>query len=407
MRTLFIIFLILALLVGAMVVYLAVTTPEKSELVRFPLSESHRALIARVPSSAEAFALVPSPALLHATLLRNPVTRDAVTQWTEEHELPDPWMLGAAPIVAWKGGEDGKTTSYAIRLDGFRALLVRLWLLTSSNADVRWDGSTLIMHDPQPSSATVDLDETSRLSAGLPAGDAFVVQRRSSRGAFPPIGRPSATSIRATVNELVLVSRAVATDSSDAPPIRARFARGAILSAAFAEPPKVLGDLNRLMGTRIDELVDDGGAIALYDVETGSFLPRPRGVISMPADEHGRAQLQGLSGIVSLVGETRDTGRELLVSFDRSSLGLYLKDEFEEATWPANRWSLRIDPPRLVPILRSVGDSAGVRFAAPRIHRAARDLRRWIGALEQARAIEASSSVEGGVEELRVRIAAK
>jgi hypothetical protein len=61
----------------------------------------------------------------------------------------------------------------------------------------------------------------------------------------------------------------------------------------------------------------------------------------------------------------------------------------------------------LIPVLRKAGDNAGLRFATPRIHRAARDLRRWIDALSQAQAVEAADSVGGGVEELRVRVAAK
>src|SRR5688572_33214180 len=89
------------------------------------------------------------------------------------------------------------------------------------------------------------------------------------------------------------------------------------------------------------------------------------------------------------------------------SLGLYTKDAFVPATWPANQWSLRIDAARIVPVLERLGDNRGLRIAAGRLHRAARDLRRWIGVLENAEAIEAADSVSGGVEELRVRIASK
>ena len=77
------------------------------------------------------------------------------------------------------------------------------------------------------------------------------------------------------------------------------------------------------------------------------------------------------------------------------------------ATWSATEWAVRLDPVRLVPVLRKSGDSAGLRFIAPRIHRGTRDLRRWIDALEQAGSVEAALSASGGVEELRVRVAAK
>ncbi|HEX2060962.1 MAG TPA: hypothetical protein VHK90_09495, partial [Thermoanaerobaculia bacterium] len=71
------------------------------------------------------------------------------------------------------------------------------------------------------------------------------------------------------------------------------------------------------------------------------------------------------------------------------------------------RWALRADPRKLVPVLRKTGDNPGLRFMAPRVHRAARDLRRWIDALEHASSVEAADSVAGGVEELRVRVASK
>jgi hypothetical protein len=404
MRKLILILLVLGALIGGVALYLITTTPKSAEPIRFPLSPAHRRLLAYVPPAAEAFALIPAAALLHERLLANPVTREAVQQWREEQELPRPWMLGGADLVAWK---DGKVTSYAIRLDSLRAVLVRGWLMMASTADARWEGSTLIMHDPVPHAGSANVDDVLRLAASLPPGDVFVVQRESARGAFPPIGRPAVTSLRLTPAEILLVSRAATDDLAERRAIRGQFPKGAMLSAAFAAPPKVLGDLNRLMGAPIDALLDDGGSLALYDVETGTLLPRPRGIIVLPADEHARAQLQQIQDVVSLVGETRDAGDRLLISFDRTSMGLYIKDVFVPAAWPATRWALRFDPERLVPVLRRVGDSPGLRFGAPRIHRAARDLRRWIDALQQASAVEAADSVAGGVEELRVRVTSK
>lgn len=407
MRTLIIIALVLAVAIGGAVFYLVATTPKTAEQVRFPLSPSHRALLAHVPSHAESFALIPSAALLHETLLANPVTRDPILQWRDEQELPRPWMLGAGSIVAWKSG---KTTSYAIRLDRFRALLVRAWLLFASNASARWEGSTLIMHDPVAATAAspkLDLEPLLRLANGLPEGDVLVVQRESARGAFPPIGRPAVSSVRITAAEIVLVARAASSDVREQREIRTRFPRSAMLSAAFATSPRIIGDLNRLFGARIDSLIDDGGSLALYGVDTGTLLPRPRGVISFPADEERRRQLADVRQVAELVGETRDAGDQLLVSFDRTSMGLYIKDTFVPATWPATQWALRMNPAPLIPVLRKAGDNAGLRFATPRIHRAARDLRRWIDALAQAQAVEAADSIGGGVEELRVRVASK
>ncbi|HEX8255765.1 MAG TPA: hypothetical protein VF846_21680 [Thermoanaerobaculia bacterium] len=404
MRTVIIILLVLAVAIGGVAFYLVATTPRSAEQVRVPLSTSHRALLATVPAAAESFALIPSAALLHDTLLANPVTSAPVAKWTHEHELPRSWMLGAADIVAWKSG---KKTSYAVRLDAFRALLVRVWLAAASNADARWEGATLVMNDPVPSTSKVDLEPLLRLASGLPSGDVLVVQRESARGAFPPIGRPAVSSVRIAKDEIFLVSRAATNDLQDEREIRATFPASAMLSASFASPPRILTDLNRLLGTRIDALVDDGGSISLYGVETGGLLPRPRGVIAMPADEEGRRQLAEIRRYAELVGETREAGNQLLISFDRTSMSTYIEDATVPASWPATRWSLRIDPPRLIPVLRKVGDNPALRFASPRIHRAARDLRRWIDALQHAKSIEAADSVSGRVEELRVRVASK
>lgn len=406
MRTFLIILLVIVVLAGAAAIYLAATTPKTPGVVRFPLSPADRALLAHVPESAEAFALIPKAALLQGKLLANPMTAEPVLRWAEEHELPRRWMLGGADVAAWK---TGKTTSYAVRLDPFRAMLVRLWLLAVSNADADWDGSTLIMHSGEPASAASRAmsEDVVRLAAALPEGDVLVVQRRSARGAFPPIGRPAVSSVRVTPREIVLVSRAATNDVAEAREIRATFPRNAMLSASFATPPKILGDLNRLTGTRIDALVDEGGSIAIYGVDTGTLLPRPRGLVVVPADEHAREQLAELAPMAELVGETRDLGERLALSFDRDSMRLYLEDAHVPATWPATRWTLHADPQKLVPVLRRTGDNPGLRFIAPRIHRAARDLRRWIDALEQSSSVEAAASVSGGVEELRVRVASK
>jgi hypothetical protein len=405
MRTFLIILAILAAILGGVALYLMLTTPGEATPVRFPLSSSQRTLLSRVPASADSFALIPTAALLHRKLLANPVTHDAVDHWTAEHDVPSPFLIGGADAAIWR---TGKRVSYAIRLDPFRAFLVRLWLMSSTEAVGVWDGSVFVIGDSSDSATSAPFDEA--LANGLPESDLLVVQRENARGAFPPIGRPAVSAIRVGPREIVLVSRARvetegASEARPAPP--ARHPRGALLSVTFSEPPRILGDVERLLGTKLSVLVGNGGSIALYDVDTGTLLPRPNGVIAIPADANTRAAMRDVANVATLVGETRDTGNEILVSFDRESIPLYLKDALAPAPWPANRWSLRLDPERFAPILEKLGDNRGLRLVAPRIHRAARDLRRWTSALQQAESIEATDSVSGGVEELRVRIASK
>ena len=404
MRTLIVILVVIAALIAAVAVYLFVTTPDQPVAVRFPLTSGQQQLLARVPASAEAFALIPRAALLHGQLASNPVTRGAMARWSEDYEMPSPWMLGRADVVVWKSGT---TTSYAAKLEPVRSLLVRAWLSIASSADVRWEGRVVIVNDRPPSGPPLDLSPILDVAAELPPGDLLLVHLDHERGAFPPIGRPSATSATIDPEEIVLVSRAETDDDDGTENVSGRFPRGAMLAAAFGAPPRMLSDLNRLVGTRVDALLDDGGAIAIYDVRTGGLLPRPKGLIIMPADEEGRGALRKYGDVIGLVGETHDTGRELLVAFDRTSAQQYMEDTFVPAKWPANRWALRMDPGTLVPVLQRVAGSAGLRIATPRVHRAARNLRSWIGVLEHVEAIEAANSVSGGIEELRVRIVSK
>lgn len=405
MRTFLILLAIVAVVIGALALYLVLTTPSAATPVRFPLSASQRALVARVPASADSFALIPTAALLQRRLLANPVTRDAVEQWTSEHDVPRPWLLGGADAVAWRRG---KKISYALRLDAVRAFLVRLWLMSSTNANGVWDGKFFVIGETGAPLDAQTLDQILVPAAALPEGDFFAVQRDRARGMFPPIARPSVTSVRVTPQAIDVVSRALAENGAISnPPLTARHPRGALLSAAFIRPPRILGDAERLLGLDLSSLLGNGGAVALYDVDTGTFLPRPKGVLSMPPTAEARHAVGGIQNAIQLVGETRDTGGELLVSVDRESMPLYIKDTFAPAAWPATVWSLRIDAQRMAPILEKLSDNKGLRVVAGRIHRAVRDLHRWTEALSQAQSIEAADSISGGFEELRVRIASK
>lgn len=410
MRTLLVFVLILAVVAGAIGVYLFATTPKESAGVTFPLTADQRALLARVPAGADSFALLPTAGLLATKLRANPVTREPFEQWTATQELPQPWMLGGADIVVWR---NGKQTSYAIRVDTVRAFLLRTWMQWTSDLDARWDGTAFVINGGGAAMPAAAMDDILRTASGLPPGDVLMVQVDRTRGVFPPIGRPAVTTVRITAEEIVTVSRAKSEAQAPAGEINARFPKGAMLAATFAAPPRILGDLQRLLGTNITGAVSDGGSIALYDVDAGTLLPRPKGLISVPSTPERRAALADVIRAAELVGETRDTGQELLVAFDRKSVPLYLKDAFVPATWPATSWAVRLDPSKLVPVLQKLGDSTGLRLASGRLHRAARDLRRWIGSLEQAESIEAAASTvpaASGAErfdELRVRIASK
>jgi hypothetical protein len=401
MRTFIIILCLVLAAVAAVAIYLVVTTPKDAPPLRAPLSASQQELVARVPADAEAYALISAPAVLLGKLEANPVTRNAVAQWTAEQPMPPKAMLGAADAVVWKSG---KATSYAVRFDPVRAFIVRIWTMFS-DAQAQWDGRTLLVGEQRPAALSPPAEIL--MAEGLPPGDVLVVQRKEARGAFPPIPRPAITSVKVTGDQVDITSRAPSQENGTAQPALHSLSTNAMMAVAFTDPPRVLGDLDRLVAADIDDLVGAGGTIALYRVDTGTLLPRPFLAIVVPADDRHRAVLAEYARVIEMVGQTAEANGELIVAFDRNSVADYRKDVRKPMPWPANRWSVRLDPPRLIPVLRKVGDNPALRFATPRIHRGARDLRRWMGALEQARVIEAAASAGGGFEELRVRVASK
>jgi hypothetical protein len=408
MRKLTIIGAVFLALIAAVLIYLVATTPKSSAGIRFPLTGAQRDLVASVPESAESFALIPTAAALDSKLRANPVTAEAVENWEKSHSLPSPWMVGGADLLAWR---DASTTRYLIRLDPIRAFVVRAYMMLGGDI-----GDTLLINAPssQPINSA-DLAQILSLAAKLPRGDAFVVQRRGSRGAFPPIARPAVTSLSVTPDDILFTSRAqrdaaepVAAQSSQP----AKFARGALITATFATMPRVVEDLNRVFGTHVSSLIENGGTIAVYDIDTHKFLPRPMGVISVPDDPPRRAAFEEFVAKVKQ-GEslgihiaTAEHGGSLLLSFD-DSITPYINDAIEPGRWPAGKWAVRVDPRRLVPILSRLGDSIGLRIAAPRFYRSARDLGHWIEALQGATVLEAADSEDASAEELKVRISAK
>jgi len=399
-------FLILLLAIAGIAVYLRATTPSRPSGVRFPLSESQRQLLESVPASAEAFALVPTAAAVYGKLVANPVTRDSVQRWNEERGLPKPWMIGSGDLVVWRAGDQ---TSYAIQLDPVRSVLLRAWLpFGGAGMQIR-SGVLLINGGEDAPFGPAGLKPFLDLAALLPAGDALAVQLSGGRGSFPPLGRPAVSSVRIDAREIAVTSRAASTEapSSTSDGVRPRLPESALLSAWFAEPPRVLRDLDRLSLSRVSSLADEGGTIILYDVNAGTLLPRPKGVLIVPATAGAVEAANRLKAVAEAVGEIQESGGNIQLAFDRSSMAVYAGESFADFPWPATEWAIRADVQRLLPVLHKLGDSTGLRLAAPRIHRAARDLRRWIDLLEPARTIDAGLSRTGRIEELRVRVTSK
>ncbi|HEY6844301.1 MAG TPA: hypothetical protein VI391_09045 [Thermoanaerobaculia bacterium] len=383
MRSLAIFLIILLVIVGGVFAFLVFTTPHQS-------TDFHARLnaIAQVPASAEWFAIVPTAAAVDAKLDANPITRAAIERWRANQPLPRPWMIGDADLIVWKSGN---AIRYFIRVDPLRAVVVRTFLTTTRNV--------MINVQPEQPLDAMTVAQISQLASKLPPGDALVVQRENARGSYPPLARPSATSVQVTPTEINLTSVAAGASPSSSVPSVVNFPRGAVLSVAFKTPPRIVSDLNRLFGTKVSDLFADGGMLCIYDVDTRKFLPRPIGVIVLPDTPQRRSE-------VGSIAQTAVKNGSLLVSFDRS-IDQYEKDQFDAAATTGNQWTARIDPARLGPILNGLNENLGLRIVAPRLYRSARDLDGWISGLEQAKVIDASDSADASGETLQVRIAAK
>ena len=391
----FLTFLAVVLIVAAAVgLFLYFTTPHETAGVRFPLSADERAVLANVPATANAFVYIPRAAALQAKLARNPMTRDVVASWRAERSLPRAWMIGSADLLMW---QSGKQTRYLLRLDPVRATLVRTFLTASDGGN-----AVLINATAETPISSEELSRIETLAAHLPAGDALVVQRENSRSGYPPIGRPAVSSIAVSDNDINIQSVSPATATAPST-LRTRFARSAMLSASFQTPPRMLDDLNRLAGNKLSTLLSDGGSVSLYDVDTRKFLPRPLGVIAVPASSERRPAADLLQKIGA---RTAEKDGDLVIAFDES-INAYRSDTVDTNDVAQGKWAVRLDAQRLAPVLEQVKDNVGLRIASPRLFRGARDLYGWIDSLKMAKSIEAADRIEGSTEQLNVRVTAK
>jgi len=406
-------FLLIVAIVAAIAVaiafYLRATTPATGAGVRVPLTSDQREMLASVPASADTVALIPTAAVVRRKLFANPVTRPQVLEFAEQHQLPRAWMIGDADLVVWR---TGKETSYSVRLDPFRAAVVRFYLMFASSVDAQVSsGRFLINAGSSEPLGTQRLDEVLASASGLGPADALIIEQSSSRGDFPPIGRPAVTAVNLGADDVTLTSVAPLPSAASAAggggATRPKFPRNALLTGVFHERPRIVGDLDRLFIARVSRLLDAGGSVVLYDVNAGTLLPRPDCLMIASATPDNLKTVRDIESTVQMFGDIRQSGDQVLVSFDKDSMQKYSSETFLDAQWPTNDWAVRLDPKRAVPILDKLSGNTGLRIAAPRIFRAARNLDDWIGYLQSASSVEVSHSWAGEREELRVRIASK
>jgi hypothetical protein len=434
-KTLVIIAIATAVIVAA-IVYLYATVPASVAPVTAPFDGTAADLLAHVPASATDIAYMRRASAVYRKALADPLAGPPLREWSDRAGLARlPLLLGSADAVVWRAGDGG--FGFAARPDPMRRGLLHLYLAVSGRDELSLDDGALVMNGGEPSTPSQHaVSELAALSSGLPPSDVIVLQREGSRGSFPPIGRPAVTAIRLGGGKILLDSQSRAEEGSAALTAPLPFAHpsGAMMSIAMASPPRLAGELNRLFARKVTPLLDAGGMLVVYDVDARSLLPRPMGVVVLRADGAHRAALSSfVESLASMTGaaatvskrrigtvdietrdalgvriETAESGSELLLSFDRSSIERYLGAPARGAIDPAPAvWSAVVVPSIAGPIIGRLSRSPGFRILSPKLYRAASDLEKWMTALEGASRVEVRKDLSAGQEHLRVVITAK
>ena len=219
MRSLAIFVVILLIIVGAAAVFLVATTPRQSTPVHVT-----PALIQDVPASADEFAIIPSAAAFDAKLTANPITRAALEKWRAQHSLPRPWMVGGADLLVWKSVG---TTRYFVRLDPFRAFIVRIFGHARVAEEVKLH--IIVLRDLMQQVIEVPADPGERL-VKRPDVDADAHPRFRTRGtakrAADSIGKRMAQSVKDGPEHRIAFNPERSEGSTEAPRSRSSLRLG-------------------------------------------------------------------------------------------------------------------------------------------------------------------------------------
>ncbi len=434
MRRLLVLILIAVLIIGAAVtVFLVVTgSPGRGVASAVAGLDSHP-LLAMVPADATDFAFVPAAAAVWRDAQRNPVAGPLVTSWSTRPELRHPGLaFGRADVVIWRAGDH---VGFAGRVDPLRAALLRIWIAIAGRDDLRVEGQTVAQNLSEQTIDRGQLERLTALASSLPPADALIWQTERARGSFPPIGRPSVTAVRLTSDGVLIDSTSMqrTDDASAQRALSLRYPEEAVATIAFAASPSFAGELDRLVGARVRPLLERGGTLVIYDVDSRKLIARPLGLLVLAADDAHRAAVTNLMGSLAGMGrdvvaqstrrvgsteitrreilgatvETAEAGGEILISFDRSSMDRYLSGPAETVPAQLAIWVLRGDGSRLAPLLEAASGNPALRFLTPKIFRSTRDANRSIRYLSGARRLVAHKVEGKDGEELHVVLSAK
>ena len=399
-----IILLLLVLLVGWIVAPMLIPPA----MVPLDSSPELASMMLRAPAEAETVIAVATfgPAWHRYSPLLAPLIQSADAEALDRAA----WLAGRSRVVAWtRGGYWGAVA----RPDPLRRALARI-LAAAGSAPIRVEGDEVLfgtVGDP------LGAAEVQQLSEGL-QGHAFILHRK--KGGYPPIGRPALSAIEFDDGDLRVVTRASSSPEVTAEMGGAFLPRSAPISVRFAKAPKAVLTLEQAFPVDLEAILEQGGMVALYGVETRGLLPRPQLVFSVPADDEraegiiqriDRATTQGAIGLLlgmreqearsvagtelfrrEGVGLTIEFARrpgEFLLAFDRTSLTRLLEDESVPIPPGPAAWAMRARPRDLLPILDEVRSNTAIRLLAEDFATEAGDLAQAFRSIPRADEVEA------------------
>lgn len=413
----FLVLVVLAMLV-AFTIWLVIPLWSEPPTVTLSESAAMRGLLEQAPPGAKTIIAIPSfaPAVRRyeevlAPLLGSEDHRDAL--------LASAWLLGGAPVGAWSSGDSWGAIA---KPGAVRALLIRAvgpWV----GLDVRVDGDAILLG--RGSAAPQMRDLPAPLVNGL-RGEIFL--RHIEADGYPPTPVPALTALGFAGGRLTVETRAEAEETMAVIPLEGlTLPTEALLAVRFAEPPEGVLAIEKAVPLDLPRYLADGGMVALYGVETGGLVPRPRLVFAIPADEAraaeisarldslttrgavglllgmGRKEQRLVAGVpvtrrrgIGMTVEMARRGGELLLAFDDSSLERYLSDQMVPAGEGEAVWALRASPDRLLPLLDELAKDEALRLFASDFSRETRTFAAALRRLPPTRELRSQLVLTGG-----------
>ncbi len=394
MQKLLLILVILFLLFATGVLILALPLFSTPELTSWG-NPGDRSLLQRVPDDAEEIVFVPRFATFFWAAQKNAVVARALAALPQDQMRYAPWLLGNADVVAWRRD---KRWSFVARPDALHRGLISA--AGASQRGLVMDGEFVSSGEMVPRTDRPDQPFDAALIDSA-KGQFFVWQSEDSSWSFPPIARPAFSAGIVKSDSLEISSRS-GHEAGQGPGAGGQLTQSpalsiptsAMISAVVSEVPEILSAADRLFPVNLERLFSEGGGLVLYDLEADGVVPRPRGVLVVPASDANRQIINGLfesvpdemiarilgsdasermagslrvrrRELAGVTAESTEDANQILLAFDNTSLDLFLASPRGPATLVSGEvWRCRIEPNSFLPVVKELRDNKLLKLAA-------------------------------------------